>query len=262
MALLGLGCGSSAEMSQPSDLTKNPYVHAQGTALLDGQNQPLELRGIALGGWLYHESWMTNFDYQTWERVLVEAEAQGHGADAHAVIRSMGSNDGNNLDRVAPALATKLGAASAQKIIDAVKAWPTLWGDGEAPLYAALDRRYGPAGRKQVVSAFHDSWLKEADLAAIADLGFNTVRIATGWRDLVEVTGDKQPKAPLVFDEEGFRRLETLLDWCEKYGLYGVMDLQDSPGGHNGVTGRRSCFIRTRPRSSSPSICGWRLPGV
>lgn len=240
MVLLAGGCTGGQALPEGGDLAAsppNPYVHAQGTELRDGRNQPLQLRGVALGGWLYHESWMTNFDYQTWERVIVEAAAQGHGAEARAVIRGLGSEAGNNLDRVQPALAAKLGADSAQKVLDAVQAWPTVWGDGEGPLYAALEQRYGEAGRKQVVAAFQDAWLEEADLKAIAEQGFNTVRIATGWRALVEVHGDKQPTAPLVFDESGFRRLDTLLDWCEKYGLYGVMDLQDSPGGHNGVTG-------------------------
>jgi len=223
-----MGCGGGGD---------NPFVHAETTRLVDGKGRPLPLRGVALGGWLYHEPWITNFDYQPWERVVVEADRLGQGAAAREVVKALGQEDGGDLAKVQPALAAKIGDAAAREVVDAARAWTSMWGDGEAPLYDALDRRFGKAGRKQIVGAFRDAWITEADVAAIAQLGLNTVRIATGWRDLVEVEGGAQPSGALVFDEEGFRRVEQLLDWCEKYGLYAVMDLQDSPGGHNGVTG-------------------------
>src|SRR5437764_1324909 len=34
------------------------YLHASGTRLLDAANQPLLLRGVNLGTWLYPELWM------------------------------------------------------------------------------------------------------------------------------------------------------------------------------------------------------------
>src|SRR6266446_4953348 len=34
------------------------YLHAGGTRLLDGNNQPILLRGVNLGTWLYPELWM------------------------------------------------------------------------------------------------------------------------------------------------------------------------------------------------------------
>ena len=37
-----------------------------------------------------------------------------------------------------------------------------------------------------------------------------------------------------VFIEENFKWLDNLVSWCEKYGIYIVLDMHGAPGGQTG----------------------------
>ena len=76
---------------------------------------------------------------------------------------------------------------------------------------------------------FHDSFVSEADVKAIADYGFNSVRIPINWRILLE------DEPGIRFIEKGFDIIERCVDWCEKYGLYVFLDLHGAAGGQTGT---------------------------
>ena len=76
---------------------------------------------------------------------------------------------------------------------------------------------------------WHMNHLAEADIKAMAELGFNSVRLPlTAWALLKEEPG-------VTFDEEGFSMLDRVLDWCEKYRIYAIIDLHGAPGGQSGL---------------------------
>lgn len=71
--------------------------------------------------------------------------------------------------------------------------------------------------------------LGEADIRAMAELGYNSVRLPlTAWVLLQEEPG-------IHFNEEGFGMLDQVLDWCERYRIYAILDLHGAPGGQSGL---------------------------
>lgn len=82
---------------------------------------------------------------------------------------------------------------------------------------------------------FWDRWeqnhLGEADIKAMAEVGFNTVRLVLNANALLlEEPG-------ITFNEKAFSRLDKVIDWCEKYRIYAVLDMHAAPGGACGCCG-------------------------
>ena len=76
---------------------------------------------------------------------------------------------------------------------------------------------------------WHENHLGEADIRAMAEWGYNSVRLPiTAWVLLPE-----EPEAR--FDEAGFAMLDRVLDWCEKYRVYAILDLHGAPAGQSGL---------------------------
>ena len=76
---------------------------------------------------------------------------------------------------------------------------------------------------------WHAAHLGEADIRAMADLGYNSVRLPlTAWVLLPEEPG-------INFSEEGFAMLDQVLEWCEKYRIYAIIDMHGAPGGQSGL---------------------------
>jgi endoglucanase len=72
-----------------------------------------------------------------------------------------------------------------------------------------------------------DHFLAEADIAYAASLGANALRLAVNYRHL------ESDRAPGVYKEAGFLRLQEALDACAAAGLYAVIDLHAAPGWQN-----------------------------
>jgi len=80
--------------------------------------------------------------------------------------------------------------------------------------------------------AYRDAYITEADIRRIGELGFDHVRLPINWRILADSPHfDMKPG-------EGWGHIDRALDWCEKAGLYVVLDLHGAPGGANagGIT--------------------------
>ena len=79
-------------------------------------------------------------------------------------------------------------------------------------------------------SRWHRNHLDEADIRAMAEWGYNSVRLPiTAWVLLPE---EPEPR----FSEEGFAMLDRVLDWCEKYRVYAILDMHGAPGGQSGLS--------------------------
>ena len=70
--------------------------------------------------------------------------------------------------------------------------------------------------------------LGEADIRAMAELDLNSVRLVLN----ASVFLKEEPE--IEWDEDGFRILEEVLDWCEKYRIYAILDMHGAPGGQSG----------------------------
>jgi endoglucanase len=97
----------------------------------------------------------------------------------------------------------------------------------ERGLRAAAAEELGAAPAALLFDRLLDHVFAEADVAWIAGLGLNSVRLAVNCRQL------EDDAAPFVPREEGYARLQRAVDWCAAHGVYAVIDLHAAPGGQN-----------------------------
>ncbi|WP_078552359.1 glycoside hydrolase family 5 protein [Bacillus alkalicellulosilyticus] len=67
----------------------------------------------------------------------------------------------------------------------------------------------------------------EDDIRFIKSWGANTIRIPLNYRHF------EDDEAPFVYKESGFEKLNSVIDLCEKYGLYVILDLHSVQGYQN-----------------------------
>lgn len=84
---------------------------------------------------------------------------------------------------------------------------------------------------RESYDAFFDAFLvdffDEADAAHLAALGLNSVRIPVNYRHF------EDDARPFQLKEEGFRRLDRVIDLLARHGIYSIIDLHALPGRQN-----------------------------
>ncbi|MBR5365670.1 MAG: cellulase family glycosylhydrolase [Clostridia bacterium] len=75
---------------------------------------------------------------------------------------------------------------------------------------------------------FRENYITEADIRAMAEAGFNSVRLPVNWRIVME------DEPGIRWKEDGFALIDRFLAWCEKWKLYVCLDLHGAPGGQTG----------------------------
>lgn len=239
MLQLALACAGPAEDSSPPDGEGLLPLHADGIRLVDPDGNEVRLRGVNLGAWMFHETWITAVDYPTRGRFWVSAVEAGWEAEATAALRETGETD--DLDTLEAALASRVGAGAAAAVRATTETRPSVYDDSDLPLRLRLEARFGTTGRDALLDTCQGAWITGDDVAAIAALGFNLVRVPIGYRGLT--TGsDAAPLTGLAWNEAAFARLDALLDACAAHGVYAVLDLQESPGGHNDYSGPATLY--------------------
>lgn len=83
-------------------------------------------------------------------------------------------------------------------------------------------------GKKALCSfekEYRGSFIREADIKKISQLGFNCIRVPFNYR-LIE-------KTPYRYDQEGVRFLDRVIRWAKKYKIWVILDLHAAPGAQN-----------------------------
>ncbi len=78
---------------------------------------------------------------------------------------------------------------------------------------------------RELETAFRDTFIVEKDLAAIAALGFNSVRLPFHF-GLIE-------ESPYVYSREGLKYLDNAIRWARAYKLRVILDMHAVPGAQN-----------------------------
>jgi len=225
-------------------------LHAEGTNLVDSAGKTVVLRGANLGGWMFHETWITHTEYPDHGRMHVAAVAEGIEKEVDEVLQEVGYEYGTEPASVAicpgngpewrekffAALEAKLGKDAADAFKAKVEDVPGLCDDSDAPFRNLLAQRFGTDVRDTLQDAFQAGWITEKDVAWLASQGFNLVRVPIGYRALVTGEDKEKPEA-LAWNPPAFDRLHELLGWCETHGVYAVIDIQEAPGGQNTYAG-------------------------
>ena len=88
---------------------------------------------------------------------------------------------------------------------------------------------------QKYLDTYWDRWeenhLREEDIKLMADMGYNCVRIVLNASALL------YEEPGIEFNEGGFSRLSKIIDACEKYRVYAILDMHGVVGGNNGATG-------------------------
>lgn len=86
----------------------------------------------------------------------------------------------------------------------------------------------GPAEAARFWDNFREMFITEADIAAIAQEGFNSIRIPFNYKML-------SPEAlPGVLTKAGFRWMDRVIEWSAKYNIGVILDMHCAPGGQTG----------------------------
>ena len=112
--LLPLLLACSPPPGADSPVAGSMRLHAEGTLIADDEGAPVQLRGVNLGAWIFHETWMSSVDWPTWGRFRLVAQEGGYGAQVDVALQQTGETD--DLDALEAALADQIGAAPAAAV--------------------------------------------------------------------------------------------------------------------------------------------------
>lgn len=93
----------------------------------------------------------------------------------------------------------------------------------------ALCQLVGPTKAARFWQKFKDNYITEKDFEFIASTGANTVRVPFHYKLFTneDYMGLNDP-------EEGFRRLDSCINWARRNNLRLILDMHDCPGGQTG----------------------------
>lgn len=86
---------------------------------------------------------------------------------------------------------------------------------------------------REYADRFQEQWalnyLREGDIRLMAQLGYNSVRLPIAARMLLK-------EGPGIrFNETLLSQIDSILDWCEQYKIYAILDLHAAPAGQSGL---------------------------
>ena len=76
---------------------------------------------------------------------------------------------------------------------------------------------------------FKDNYITRADINFIARQGANTIRLPFNYRLFTDEDYMGRSK-----EQDGFARIDSVVNWCRAAGLYLILDMHDCPGGQTG----------------------------
>ena len=96
---------------------------------------------------------------------------------------------------------------------------------------AKLESLVGAELKDSFYTVWLDSHFRRIDVDSMKSWGFNSVRVAMHYKWFTPPI-EKEPVAgEITWFEEGFVRIDSLLDWCGDNEMYLILDLHGAPGG-------------------------------
>lgn len=87
----------------------------------------------------------------------------------------------------------------------------------------------GPDATADFWKAFKDNYITRDDIRFIKSTGANTIRLPFHYKLFTD-----EDYMGLTSKQDGFKRIDKLVDWCREFGLYLILDMHDAPGGQTG----------------------------
>ena len=77
--------------------------------------------------------------------------------------------------------------------------------------------------------AFKDNYITRDDIHFIKESGANTIRLPFHYKLFTD-----EDYMGLTVAQDGFARVDSVVNWCREEGLYLILDMHDAPGGQTG----------------------------
>ncbi len=87
----------------------------------------------------------------------------------------------------------------------------------------------GPAFTANFWKQFKDNYVTREDIRFIKRTGANTIRLPFHYKLFTD-----EDYMGLTAAQDGFARVDSLVEWCREAGLYLILDMHDAPGGQTG----------------------------
>lgn len=92
-----------------------------------------------------------------------------------------------------------------------------------------LSELVGPDRTREFWTQFKENYITFDDIQYIASTGSNTVRLPFHYKlftdeDYMGISGQ----------QDGLARIDSVIGWCKKTGMYLILDMHDAPGGQTG----------------------------
>ena len=119
----------------------------------------------------------------------------------------------------------------------------------------------GPDFTAEFWKAFKDNYITREDVQFIKNTGANTIRLPFHYKLFTD-----EDFMGLTANQDGFARVDSVVEWCREADLYLILDMHDAPGGQTGVTLTTVTAIlgclKVKPASSCIVTSGARLRSV
>ncbi len=99
--------------------------------------------------------------------------------------------------------------------------------DAEHQIRNGVQELVGVEKAEELYDLYHKNYVRKIDIDSLAAWGFNSIRLPMHYNKLISQI------SPVVFDEDGFKTIDTLLTWCKDNEVYLILDLHATPGGQN-----------------------------
>ena len=105
---------------------------------------------------------------------------------------------------------------------------------GQHSMFEEINELIGPENLKTYHQVWLDNYCTEEDVIELARSGFNSLRAPLHY-NLFTLPIDEEPvRGEDTWLNDGFERLDRLLEWCQNAGIYLILDLHAAPGGQGG----------------------------
>lgn len=89
----------------------------------------------------------------------------------------------------------------------------------------------GPANMATFYAAWLTNYMREADVAALAAAGFNSIRLPMHYNLFTLPSEQEAVPGQNTWLTNGFQLVDNLLSWCEAHQIYLILDMHGCPGG-------------------------------
>ncbi len=224
----------------PTEVATLPFLHVDGTDIVDEDDNNIMLRGVNFGSWMMMETWLSGvgllFEWDFLKLIPIKAEEYGvaelvqNARDQTAFDWLIESQSHWGLMQEWKPYTYEIATEQDLPGLDQFWAWfeSEPWIYEERSLWKHLDARFGKADYLELRRTFQDNYITELDVQRVAELGLNLIRVPI-WYEALETDEEGEN----AFKPDGWERLDRLVGWARKHRVYLMLDMHGTPGGQS-----------------------------